>query len=79
MRVREFIIANTQGVAEGSDWGEPKEILADVLDTLEREVEWPLTEVMDYEEVLRLLAPIKNAVNQRLKTMDKDVSEGHRR
>lgn len=60
---------------EGSDWGEPKEILADVLDTLEREVEWPLTEVMDYEEVLRLLAPIKNAVNQRLKTMDKDVSE----
>ena len=64
-----------EGVREGSDFGEPKEILADVLDTLEREVEWPLTEVMDYEEVLRLLAPIKNAVNQRLKTMDKDVSE----
>jgi hypothetical protein len=63
------------GMKEGSDFGEPKEILEDVLDTLEREVEWPLTEVMDYEEVLRLLAPIKNAVNQRLKTMDKDVSE----
>ena len=64
-----------ESVKEASDFGEPKEILADVLDTLEREVEWPLTEVMDYEEVLRLLAPIKNAVNQRLKTMDKDVSE----
>jgi hypothetical protein len=45
-----------EGVAEGSDWGEPREILEDVLQTLEREVEWPLTEVMDPKQVRQLLA-----------------------
>jgi hypothetical protein len=63
---------------EASDFGEPKEILSDVLSTLEREVEWPLTDVMEYEEVLRLLAPIKNAINDKLKSIGeaKDLDWG---
>lgn len=59
-----------QGVAEGSDWGEPREILEDVLQTLERQVEWPLTEVMDPKEVRQLLAPIIKAVNDKMMSMD---------
>ena len=71
-----------QDVEEGSDWGEPKEILEDVLQTLEREVEWPLTEVMDPKQVRQLLAPIVRAVNDKLLSIDevkykgKDVEEG---
>ena len=59
-----------EGVAEGSDWGEPREILEDVLQTLEREVEWPLTEVMDPKEVRQLLAPIVRAVNDKMMSME---------
>jgi hypothetical protein len=58
-----------EGVSEGSDWGEPREILKDVLQTLEREVEWPLTEVMDPREVRQLLAPIIKAVNDKMMSM----------
>jgi len=58
-----------EGVREGSDWGEPREILEDVLQTLEREVEWPLTEVMDPREVRQLLAPIIKAVNDKMMSM----------
>jgi len=60
-----------QGVAEGSDFGEPQEILEDVLRVLEREVEWPLTDVMDPREVKQLLAPIVKAVNDKLMKMMK--------
>ena len=59
-----------EGVEEASDWGEPREILEDVLQTLEREVEWPLTEVMDPKEVRQLLSPIVRAVNDKLLSMD---------
>jgi hypothetical protein len=57
-------------VEEGSDWGEPREILEDVLQTLEREVEWPLTEVMDPKEVRQLLSPIIKAVNDKMMSME---------
>ena len=61
-----------EGVEEGSDWGEPREILEDVLQTLEREVEWPLTEVMDPKEVKQLLSPLVRAVNDKMMSMDRD-------
>jgi hypothetical protein len=63
-----------QDVEEGSDWGEPREILEDVLQTLEREVEWPLTEVMDPKEVKQLLAPLVKAVNDKMIS----IEEGRR-
>jgi len=59
-----------QELEEGSDWGEPREILEDVLQTLEREVEWPLTEVMDPKQVRQLLSPLVRAVNDKLLSMD---------
>jgi len=59
----------------GSDWGEPEEILSDVLRTLEREVEWPLTDVMDPTEVKELLSPIVSAVNDKLRDLDSTDSE----
>ena len=64
-----------EDVAEGSDWGEPREILEDVLQTLEREVEWPLTEVMDPKEVRQLLSPLVRAVNDKLLSMDRDGNQ----
>jgi hypothetical protein len=60
-----------KGVAEVSDFGEPQEILEDVLRVLEREVEWPLTDVMDPGEVKQLLAPVVKAVNDKLMKMMK--------
>ena len=64
-----------QDVEEGSDWGEPREILEDVLQTLEREVEWPLTEVMDPKQVRQLLSPLVRAVNDKLLSMDRDGNQ----
>ena len=64
-----------KGVREASDWGEPREILEDVLQTLEREVEWPLTEVMDPKEVKQLLSPLVRAVNDKLLSMDRDGNQ----
>jgi hypothetical protein len=64
-----------QGVREASDFGEPREILEDVLQTLEREVEWPLTDVMDPKEVRQLLSPIVRAVNDKLLSMDRDGNQ----
>ena len=55
---------------EASDFGEPREILEDVLRTLEREVEWPLTDVMDPREVKQLLAPLVKAVNDKMMSME---------
>ena len=55
---------------EASDFGEPREILENVLQTLEREVEWPLTDVMDPREVRQLLAPIVKAVNDKMISME---------
>ena len=59
-----------ESVREASDFGEPREILEDVLRTLEREVEWPLTDVMDPQEVKQLLAPIVKAVNDKMMSME---------
>ena len=64
-----------ESVQEASDWGEPREILEDVLQTLEREVEWPLTEVMDPREVRQLLSPLVRAVNDKLLSMDRDGNQ----
>ena len=61
---------NDESMREASDFGEPREILEDVLQTLEREVEWPLTDVMDPREVKQLLAPIVKAVNDKMMSME---------
>ncbi len=54
----------------GSQWGEPKDVLAQVLQTLEREVEWPLTDVMDPQQVKQLISPLMQAVSQALNNLD---------
>ena len=41
-----------------SQWGEPKDVLSQVLQTLEKEVEWPLTDIMDPQQVKQLLSPL---------------------
>jgi hypothetical protein len=53
-----------------SQWGEPEDILRQVLQTLEREVEWPLTDVMDPQEVKQLLSPLMQAVSQKLNSLE---------
>ena len=58
------------GATESSQWGEPKDVLAQVLQTLEREVEWPLTDVMDPQQVKQLLSPLMQAVSQALNSLD---------
>ncbi len=58
------------GATESSQWGEPKDVLAQVLQTLERKVEWPLTDVMDPQEVKQLLSPLMQAVSQKLNSLD---------
>jgi hypothetical protein len=68
-------IRSDKGVREGSDWGEPREILEDVLQTLEREVEWPLSEVMDPREFRPLLSALVRAVNDKLLSMDRDGNQ----
>jgi len=58
------------GATESSQWGEPEDVLRQVLQTLEREVEWPLTDVMDPQEVKQLLSPLMRAVSQKLNSLD---------
>lgn len=58
-----------------SDFGEPGEILEDVLTVLERKVEWPLTEIMDYREVQQLLQPIRSAVNAELRIITREKNK----
>lgn len=62
---------------EESDFGSPEEILRGVAQTLEREVEWPLTEIMDSATVKKLLAPLMNAIDQHLRqvTQNSEVDE----
>ena len=62
-------------IDEGSDWGEPKELLSDVMSALERQVEWPLTDVMDRREVQKLLQPVRDAVNAKMKNIGQGVAE----
>jgi hypothetical protein len=57
-------------VGENSDFGEPRDVLAGVLQTLEREVEWPLTDIMDPQQVKRLLSPLMQAISQHLNSLD---------
>lgn len=55
-----------------SDWGDtPQEVLGQVMSSLERDVEWPLTDIMDYKEVNKLLWPIRDAINKQLKKYEK--------
>jgi hypothetical protein len=58
------------GATESSQWGEPEDVLRQVLQTLEREVEWPLTDVMDPQQVKQLLSPLMQAVSQHLNSLD---------
>ena len=54
-----------------SQWGDTKEeVLGFAMDSLERHVEWPLTEVMDIKEVNTLLQPIRNRINEELKNLN---------
>jgi hypothetical protein len=57
------VLNEALGLQEASQWGTPTEILDSVSQTLERDVEWPLTEIMDGAVVRKLLAPIQTAVN----------------
>jgi hypothetical protein len=58
------------GATESSQWGKPEDVLRQVLQTLEREVEWPLTDVMDPQQVKQLLSPLMQAVSQHLNSLD---------
>ena len=54
-----------------SQWGDtPQEILGNVMTTLENDVEWPLTEILDYTEVQKLLWPIRNKIKETLKEIE---------
>jgi uncharacterized sporulation protein YeaH/YhbH (DUF444 family) len=53
--------------AKVSQWGTPNEILSNVMSALERDVEWPLTELLPLAEVNTLLAPIRQRVNDEIK------------
>jgi hypothetical protein len=68
--------SSNESMQEVSDFGEPREILETVLQTLEREVEWPLTDVMDPREVKQLLAPVVRAVNDKMMSMSQDNNMG---
>lgn len=45
------------------------DILQDTMEVLEREVEWNLTDVFPYAEVLSMLAPIRQAINDKVKEL----------
>jgi hypothetical protein len=62
--------AEVDNTSESSQWGEPEDILRQVLQTLERDVEWPLTDVMDPQQVKQLLSPLMQAVSQQLNSLD---------
>ena len=44
-------------------------MLQDAMEALERDVEWNLTEVFPYAEVLSMLAPIRQAINEKVKEL----------
>lgn len=48
---------------------DPEEVLTKVQETLEKQVEWALTDVMDKEKVDALLKPIYLAVSEELKEL----------
>lgn len=58
------------GATESSQWGEPEDVLRQVLQTLEKDVEWPLTDVMEPQQVKQLLSPLMQAVSQKLNSLD---------
>jgi hypothetical protein len=55
-----------------NEFGSPEEILRSVAETLEREVEWPLTEIMDGATVKKLIAPLMNAIQEKLQQVSQD-------
>jgi hypothetical protein len=77
MKSNEFIneSINEAPVAQ-SQWGSTEEICRDVLQVIEREIEWPLTEIMDAHTVAKLLAPVIQAVNQKLQQAQPQESAG---
>ena len=44
-------------------------MLQDAMRALERDVEWNLTEVLPYAEVLSMLDPIRQAINEKVKEL----------
>jgi hypothetical protein len=58
--------------AQPSQWGSTEEICRDLLQHLERDVEWRMTEIMDPRQVSQLLGPVINAVNNILMAQQGD-------
>lgn len=48
----------------------PRETLEMILQKLEREIEWPLTDIMDPKQVRELLRPLVRAVNDKMQSME---------
>lgn len=68
------VLNEALGVKEASQWGSPEEILQDVAQTLERDVEWPLTEIMPGPEVKQLLSPVFQAINRKMDQVSRNES-----
>lgn len=68
------VLNEALGVKEASEWGSPEEILQDVAQTLERDVEWPLTEIMPGPEVKQLLSPVFQAINRKMDQVSRNES-----
>lgn len=45
------------------------DMLQDAMKALERDVEWNMTEVFPYAEVLSMLAPVRQAINDKVKEL----------
>jgi len=58
--------------AQPSQWGSTEEICRDLLQHLERDVEWRMTEIMDPQAVRQLLGPVIKAVNDILMSQQGD-------
>lgn len=63
-----------------SQWGKPEELLRNVAQTLEREVEWPLTELLPRDEVGRAMQPIQDLVQSAIGNLpdNESLEEGDR-
>lgn len=58
--------------AQASQWGSTEEICRDLLQHIERDVEWRMTEIMDPQTVSQLLGPVIKAVNDILMSQQGD-------
>ena len=71
---KKHVFPMEESVSEDSN---PRETLEMILQKLEREIEWPLTDIMDASQVRKLLSPLVRAVNDKMLSMEEDVTEAH--